>query len=283
LARLYAALLPNSSGCLTAAGIVKSPNRKWRFLREDVEAPLDLAGETALIVRRLIVPLTVAVFAAYTGQALAQGAFPAPLPNQGMIPNDPAFPSVNGARQPQASDPAFPPVNGAAPRASVGARGTSFPVTGAAPIAGSGFQRVPSDPQAGPSEACMKTFIPLREDAEKRGKLIKAASERHASPEEACKLIGNFSRAELKMIKYVEGHATKCGIPPQIADQLKHGHKNTEKMQRQVCAVAQQQQRAPAGPSLSELLGSATAVPEATTTRRGGSTFDTLNGNVLTR
>ena len=50
----------------------------------------------------------------------------------------------------------------------------------------------------------MKEFVPLREEAEKRGKLIKAASERHAPPDEACKLIGNFGQAEIKMIKYVE-------------------------------------------------------------------------------
>ena len=85
----------------------------------------------------------------------------------------------------------------------------------------------------------MRGFVPLREEAEKRGKLIKAASDRHAPPEEACKLIGNYSQAELKMIKYVQVNATKCGIPPQISDQLKNGHKNTETMQKKVCAVAQ--------------------------------------------
>ncbi len=86
------------------------------------------------------------------------------------------------------------------------------------------------------------------------------------------------------MIKYVEDHAAKCGIPPQIAEQLKNGHKNTENMQQKVCSAAQQvQQRGPAGPSLSEVLGSAAALPEATATKKGGSTFDTLNGNVLTR
>ncbi len=130
----------------------------------------------------------------------------------------------------------------------------------------------------------MKGFVPLREEAEKRGKLIKAASDRHASPDEACKLIGNFGQAEIKMIKYVETNASKCGIPPQISDQLKSGHKNTEKMQTQVCNVAQQQQqRGPAGPSLSEVLGSSAALPEATVAKKGGSTFDTLNGNVLSR
>ena len=67
------------------------------------------------------------------------------------------------------------------------------------------------------------------------------------------------------MIKFVEANAARCGIPPQVADQMKTGHKNTEAMQKKVCAVAQQaQQRGPAGPSLSEVLGSSAAAPEAT-------------------
>jgi len=130
----------------------------------------------------------------------------------------------------------------------------------------------------------MKGFVPLREEAEKRGKLIKAASEKHASPEEACKLIASFGQAEVKMIKYVETYSAKCGIPAQIADQLKNGHKNTDAMQKKVCSVAQQQQqRGPAAPSLSDVLGSSAALPEANALKKGGSTFDTLNGNVLTR
>lgn len=130
----------------------------------------------------------------------------------------------------------------------------------------------------------MKGFLPLRQEAEKRGNLIKAASERRAPPDEACKLIGNFAQSEAKMIKYVDANAQKCGIPPAIGEQLKGGHKNTEKMMKTVCNAAQQAQNRPAaGPSLSDVLGSSAALPEATPTKKGGSTFDTLNGNVLTR
>jgi hypothetical protein len=230
-----------------------------------------------LTIRRLIVPLTLALVTAYAGQASAQGAFPAPLPGRAGQPNDPAFPPVNGAA---------PASLGAPPAAP-----SPFPSTGVAPVTGTQFERprpAAAPPQgAGPSDACMKGFVPLREDAEKRGKLIKAASDRHAPPPEACKLIQNFAQAELKMIQYVEANSAKCGIPPQIAEQLKGGHKNTEAMQKKVCDVAQQIQArggAPAGPSLSEVLGSATALPEATpTNKKGGSTFDTLNGNVLAR
>ena len=122
----------------------------------------------------------------------------------------------------------------------------------------------------------------LRADAEAKAKLIQAAGKRKAPPQEACKLIGNFAQAETKMIKFVESHMQKCGIPAQVADQMKKGHANTTQLQQRVCSAAQQQQAGPAGPSLSEALGSA-SLPEAKPLKRGGSTFDTLNGNVLTR
>ena len=212
------------------------------------------------MIRRLIAPLMVAVVTLHAGQVLAQGAFPAPLPGQAGSAN---------------SSP-FPPVNGAAPAPSLGT------APGAAPFASSPFAAPPT--QGGPPDDCMKGFLPLREEAEKRGKLIKAASERHAPPAEACKLIGNFAQVEVKMIKYIEAHTATCGIPPQILDQLKNGHKGTEGMQQKVCGVAEQMQKqAPAGPSLSDVLGSATALPEVATTKKGGGTFDTLSGNALAR
>ncbi len=222
------------------------------------------------MIRRLIVPLTIAVVTIHAGQAIAQGAFPAPLPSGQAAPASNASP--------------FPPVNGAAPAASVGGA-SPFPSSGAAPISGAGMGGPPPPGAGGSADACMKGFMVLREEAEKRGKLIKAASDRKAQPEEACKLIGNFSQSEVKMIKYIEVNSVKCGIPPQIGDQLKNGHKNTEKMQKQVCTVAQQgaQAQKAAAPSLSEALGSSAALPEAQAVKKGGSTFDTLNGNVLTR
>jgi hypothetical protein len=235
---------------------------------------MDLAGGTPLIIRRLIVPLTVAAITACAVEANAQGAFPAPLPGQAAPSN--ASP--------------FPPINGAAPAASFG-QPSAFPSNGAAPIAGGAPTQpmgapppgAPPPGAAGPSDACMKNFVPLREEAEKRGKLIKAASDRHAQPDEACKLIENFSKAELKMVEYVKLNSTKCGIPPQISEQMKKGHAGTEEMMKKVCGAAQAQKAGPAGPSLSEVLGSSAALPEATATKKGGSTFDTLNGNVLAR
>lgn len=158
---------------------------------------MDLAGETALIIRHLIVPLTVGVVTVCAGQACAQGERPAPRPSQAVQPNDPASP-----------------------------------------------------PMVGPGDECRSGFASLRQEAEKCGGLIRAASERHAPPAEACQLIGNFGQAEIKMLNYVESHAATCGIPPQVSDQMRTGHRNTETMLKKVCAAAQQAQRGgPSGPT----------------------------------
>jgi hypothetical protein len=102
------------------------------------------------------------------------------------------------------------------------------------------------------SDACMKEFVPLREEAEERGRLIKVASDRHAPADEACKLLGNFIQSEIKMIKYIEANSARCGIPSQIADQFSAGHKKTEAMRTKVCRAAQD--APPHGPGLSEVL-----------------------------
>jgi hypothetical protein len=100
------------------------------------------------------------------------------------------------------------------------------------------------------NNACTDEFAPLRAEAEKRGKLLKAASERHAPPDETCKLIGSFVQSEIKMIRYVEANAARCGIPPGIADQLRAGHNNTEAMQTKICKAAQEAgKRGPVGPT----------------------------------
>jgi hypothetical protein len=221
-----------------------------------------------VIIRHLIVPLTVAVFAFHAIEARAQSAFPAPLPGASAAPRN---------------DPAFPPVNGAAPSAVIGGAPSAFPYTGAPPVGGFSQPAQQAGPPGG--EDCMGGFMPLRAEAEKRGAMIKTASDRHAAPDEACKLIGNFAQSEIKMIKYVEAHAQKCGIPAEVGEQMKTGHRNTENMLKKVCDAAKQvQTRGPAGPSLSEVLGSSAALPEAAVAKKnGGTTFDTLNGNVLSR
>ncbi len=245
-----------------------------------------------------LAPLAIAALMLDVAGAYAQGAFPAPLPggaSSAPATNASPFPPVGGA---QRSSP-FPPVNGApaAPPAAssspfppVGgapASQAAFPSGGAAPIpgGGGGLSGPPPPSDAGAGASCIAEFKPLRDETEKRGKAIKAASDRKASAQEACSLISRFSQAELKLLNYVNANQKRCGIPNEIPEQMKQGRVTTDKLMKQVCDAAKQQQAgpaAPAAPSLSEALGSV-SVPEATKTKRGGSTFDTLNGNVLAR
>ncbi len=221
---------------------------------------------------RLIASLAAVTFVMHVTDVRAQGAFPAPLPGQAAPP-----PASNASP--------FPPVNNASPFPPVRQQPSSSAFSTGAPPVGGGAFGAPPQRQAGPppgAEECQKGFLQLRSDAEAKAKLIQAAGKRKAPPQEACKLIGNFGQAEAKMIKFVETNAQKCGIPPQVSDQMKKGHANTTQLQQRVCAAASQAQAGPAGPSLSEALGSA-SLPEAKPSKRGGSTFDTLNGNVLTR
>jgi hypothetical protein len=265
------------NGLLTTGGNRKMPITESLSYREKNGCRPE---GIALMIRQMIAPLAIAVVMTFNaGQVLAQGAFPAPLPGQAGSANDPAFPPVNSAAPATSMGraPAAPAFGTAPmPSSSFGAAPASFPGAGAS---ASPFAAPPT--QAGPPDECMKEFLPLRQEAEKRGQALKAAGEKHASPDVACKLIGNFIQAETKMMKYVEVNSARCGIPPQISEQLKKGHKGTEAMQERICNAANNvKNQAPAGPSLSELLGSATAVPE-TSKKKGGNTFDTLSGNVL--
>jgi hypothetical protein len=92
-------------------------------------------------------------------------------------------------------------------------------------------------PSSEVADACHKGFAKLRDEAERRGRLVKAASDRRAPREEACEVIGNFSQAELKMVRYVDTNSARCGIPQHAAARLKAGHVKTEEMRRRLCAV----------------------------------------------
>jgi len=133
----------------------------------------------------------------------------------------------------------------------------------------------------GQQPPCMNDFIPLRQDVEKRAGAIKAAMERKAPAQEACKLFQSFAAAEAKLLKFSEANATWCGIPAQAVTQMKTGHAHTLKARTQVCSAGANAPK-PAVPRLSDALGTSNApVPQPVSPNRG--TFDTLTGNALSR
>jgi hypothetical protein len=127
---------------------------------------------------------------------------------------------------------------------------------------------------------CMAEFGRLRDDVQKRGLAAKAAGQRKVSREEMCKHITDYSAAELKWVKYTESNVTSCGIPAEVAQQLKQVHSNTEQTKTKICAAGPGPTAAP--PSLSDALGTS-RLPTPETTKSGNGTLDTLTGSALQR
>lgn len=238
---------------------------------------------------RILMPLTLIAMGAFCAEAAAQGAFPAPLPNQSQSTNAAAssspFPPVNGTaaaptQRPASASP-FPD-----PSSSNAAASQGVFSQGAAPVGAFGGGGAPGGGgDSAEQQACMEKFVPIRAEAEKRANAIKAASDRKAPPQEACGLIKSYVAAEAKLISYVTTKQTACGIPPEIPKQLKASAARSHQMMKAVCQAAAQPQGGPApAPSLSEAIGGGGAGPEIRSVRSSrGSTFDTINGNVLAR
>ncbi|MGJ4941695.1 hypothetical protein ACQR1W_14065 [Bradyrhizobium sp. HKCCYLS1011] len=122
-----------------------------------------------------------------------------------------------------------------------------------------------------PPESCLKEFTPLRDETLLRGRLIKAAGERHAPNAEACRLVHDYELAQSKMIDFAMAHAETCGIPAKITDQLKAGHESTVALMKKVCTLTE---RAPAGSgdraALIEPVGFRTAIQSTAITDNSG-------------
>jgi hypothetical protein len=142
--------------------------------------------------------------------------------------------------------------------------------------AGAAHAQFPQQPPQEPP--CVQAFGKLRDATQQKALAIRQASQRKASPKEACHLFTAFTAAEEKMLKYAVDNAAWCGIPPQVIDNIKKGHAQSNEMRIKICRVAAAPPR-PAGPSLSDALGG--PIPDANNIKTGRGTFDTLTGSPL--
>jgi len=137
-------------------------------------------------------------------------------------------------------------------------------------------------PPAAPPPACQQ-LIALRDETQKTGNAIAAAQQRKVKADvvEACKLFKAFLATETKFIHGLTENMSLCGVPPQIIKQYQDGHGKAAQIGKQVCDAAEHPR--PTGPSLSDALNSAPILPDADNTKTGRGTYDTLQGNALTR
>ena len=124
-------------------------------------------------------------------------------------------------------------------------------------------------------------MLGYRDETFKHGQALQAAGKKKAPPEELCKLFKAFTAAEAKFVKGLEYNSATCGVPADVIKQVKAGHSKAVQTAKNVCDAAAQGPR-PAGPTLSDALGTTPTVPDASSSR-GQGTFDTLMGSPLAR
>lgn len=172
-----------------------------------------------------------------------------------------------------------------APWPAQGGGGAPMMAPAAPPMGPGPMTPVPS--QAGPpgappgGEACMTEFTKLQAETDQRAKATKAASQRKVPREELCKLLQAFEGAIGKWAKYVKDNAAKCGIPPNLVEQLKSGHANIANSAKQVCDTGGLG-GGPKAPTLSDALGTAyMPTPEPNRPKAVTGTLNTLTGTPL--
>ena len=126
----------------------------------------------------------------------------------------------------------------------------------------------------------MAEFTKLQTETDKHAKATKDASKQKAPREEMCKRLTTFAAAIGKWAKYTADHASSCGIPPKIVDQLKAGATNIAKSKEQVCGGGGMAGGPAPAPTLSDALGQTVMpTPEAKTRPSiATGTLDTLTG-----
>lgn len=133
-----------------------------------------------------------------------------------------------------------------------------------------------------PPPACQQ-LLTLRDETAKHGQAIHTAGQKKVPPEELCKLFKTFLSSEGKMLKGLEQNSATCGVPSEVLKQVKASHEKAVQVGKNICDAAAQGPR-PAGPSLSDALGTTPMVPDSSTaTKKGQGTFDTLTGSPLAR
>jgi len=191
-------------------------------------------------------------------------AKPAAQPQSSPFPPPPG---QSGASQ----QSQFPP----APGQSGTSQQSPFPAApgqaGRTPPRATGFP-----PPGGGTNVC-EQFPPIRDQTEKDGGAIKAASDRKAAREEICALFTKFVASETRMVKFLETNQAACGVPPDAIKHVKAQQVKSQQIRKQVCSAGP----AARGPSLSDALSGPALPDEAPKPGRG--TFDTLTGSPLAR
>jgi hypothetical protein len=166
---------------------------------------------------------------------------------------------------------------------SAGAQMMGPGMMGPGMMGGAGMGAAPPPPQQQQMPPCVKDFMPLRNEAEKRAGALKAVMEKKPTREQACAAFKNFSGAEARVVAYVRKNGEWCGIPAEAVKGMAANHARTMQAQKQICDGGGLAGGAPkpTGPGLSEALG--TNRPIGSLDSGSSGALNTLSGNALSR
>ncbi|TCK30807.1 hypothetical protein EV667_0909 [Ancylobacter aquaticus] len=189
---------------------------------------------------------------------------------------------------PPQAEPSAQPAPGFSPSAAQPAPGFNSGIGQPAP----GFSSSPGvsapQQQANPNAAeCQGQVVKLREDLEKRGGALQAASKKKLPPSELCPMFRTFANAQQAFYSFLSTNKAKCGVPDDVLSKFKENVTSVNSTRNRVCEVAKMQESGagagPSGPpaqgSVSAGLGLSTGLP--TMEAPPGGVFDTLGGDAL--
>lgn len=134
--------------------------------------------------------------------------------------------------------------------------------------------------QSGAAGPQCNDFVRLRDAAQQKASLVKAAGLKKDDRKGMCDALTRFSAAEELAVKFLESNMSWCGIPPQVVTEAKASHEKTVKFRTVVCS--QDSAPRPHPPTLSDAI-STPSVDSGKNTKTGEGTFDTLTGNPLAK
>jgi hypothetical protein len=135
-------------------------------------------------------------------------------------------------------------------------------------------------PPSGPPPKC-QALLSVRDELQKHGEAIASANQKKADVKVACGLFRKYIATEAKMLKMLETDGPSCGAPASVLQQVRGSHAKAQQIGKQVCDAAARGP-APAGPTLSDALGTSPTLPDVSQ-KKGAGTFETLTGNPFAR
>jgi hypothetical protein len=98
------------------------------------------------------------------------------------------------------------------------------------------FRGMPGPPPQQEAAPACQQLLTLRDETQKHGAALQAASQKKAKPDEICPLFQTFLAAEARMIEGLEENSATCGVPAEVIRQVKFAHDKASQMGKQVCA-----------------------------------------------